>query len=152
MDAGPASDARDPSTVRRFVDRVVEIDGLGERLTPVVTEVFAPGSDGRAVFAQRPERLATLQRAGFDPKWFLYGNDQWYVAPAPAARNVSRPAPQQQQQQRSSGPGFQNMTPVPKPSLTEQDVFDRQYLHDRRGLDQEAEFTDPATRTDSGHR
>jgi Flp pilus assembly CpaF family ATPase len=149
MDADPPSDAAEPRDVRRFVDRVVEIDGLGERLTPVVTEVFAPGSDGRAVFAQRPERLATLQRAGFDPKWFLYGNDQWYVAPAPAAQNVSRPAPKQQ---RGSGPGFQNMTPVPKPSLTEQDVFDRQYLHDRRRLDQEAEFTDPVARTDSGHR
>jgi hypothetical protein len=145
MDADPAPDARDahePRAAGRYVDRVVEVNGLGDRLAPVVTEVFAPAPDGRAVFAQRPERLGTLQRAGFDPKWFLYGNDQWYVAPTPAAQNVSRPAPHQQQhqnqhQQRDGGRGFQNMTPVPKPSLTEQDVFDRQYLHDRRRLDQE---------------
>ena len=134
LDADPAADAQEPRAAGRYVDRVVAINGLGDRLAPVVTEVFAPGADGRAVFAQRPERLATLQRAGFDPKWFLYGNDQWYVAPAPAAQNVSRPAPHQQ---REGGRGFQNMTPVPKPSLTEQDVFDRQYLHDRRRLDQE---------------
>ena len=134
MDTEPATDMREPRATARYVDRVVEINGLGDRLTPVVTEVFAPGPDGRAVFAQRPERLATLQRAGFDPKWFLYGNDQWYVAPTPAAQNVSRPAPHQQ---REGGRGFQNMTPVPKPSLTEQDVFDRQYLHERRRLDQE---------------
>uniref|UniRef100_UPI001E629D25 CpaF family protein n=1 Tax=Catenulispora pinisilvae TaxID=2705253 RepID=UPI001E629D25 len=134
-----ARDPREPRATGRYVDRVVEVNGLGDRLAPIVTEVFGPGPDGRAVFAQRPERLATLQRAGFDPKWFLYGNDQWYVAPTPAAQNVSRPAPhqQQQQQQRDGGRGFQNMTPVPKPSLTEQDVFDRQYLHDRRRLDQE---------------
>ncbi|ACU77561.1 type II secretion system protein E [Catenulispora acidiphila DSM 44928] len=147
MDTEPATDMREPRPTGRYVDRVVEINGLGDRLAPVVTEVFAPGPDGRAVFAQRPERLATLQRAGFDPKWFLYGNDQWYVAPVPAAQNVSRPAPHQQQsqhsqsqhQQREGGGGrsFQNMTPVPKPSLTEQDVFDRQYLHERRRLDQE---------------
>ena len=130
-----ATDLREPRAAGRYVDRVVEINGLGERLAPVVTEVFAPGPDGRAVFAQRPERLATLQRAGFDPKWFLYGNDQWYVAPVPAAQNVSRPAPHQQRE--GGGRSFQNMTPVPKPSLTEQDVFDRQYLHDRRRLDQE---------------
>lgn len=129
MDTEPATDSREPRATGRYVDRVVEINGLGERLAPVVTEVFAPGPDGRAVFAQRPERLATLQRAGFDPKWFLYGNDQWYVAPVPAAQNVSRPAPHQQ---REGGRGFQNMTPVPKPSLTEQDVFDRQYLRTRR--------------------
>jgi Flp pilus assembly CpaF family ATPase len=152
MDTGPSADAPDPHSARRYVDRVVEIDGLGERLTPVVTEVFAPGSDGRAVFAQRPERLAALQRAGFDPKWFLYGNDQWYAAPAPAAQNVSRPAPQQQRGAGGGGPGFQNMTPVPKPSLTEQDVFDRQYLHDRRRLDQDAEFTAYDKRSDSGRR
>ncbi|MEZ0106054.1 Flp pilus assembly CpaF family ATPase [Catenulispora sp. EB89] len=134
MDTEPATDMREPRATARYVDRVVEVNGLGERLAPVVTEIFAPGPDGRAVFAQRPERLATLQRAGFDPKWFLYGNDQWYVAPTPAAQNVSRPAPHQQ---REGGRGFQNMTPVPKPSLTEQDVFDRQYLHERRRLDQE---------------
>jgi Flp pilus assembly CpaF family ATPase len=135
-DADPATDTLEPRTTARYVDRVVEINGLGERLAPVVTEVFAPGPDGRAVFAQRPERLATLQRAGFDPKWFLYGNDQWYVAPVPAAQNVSRPAPHQQRE-GGGGRSFQHMTPVPKPSLTEQDVFDRQYLHDRRRLDQE---------------
>ena len=136
LDTDPATDMREPRATGRYVDRIVEINGLGDRLAPVVTEVFAPGPDGRAVFAQRPERLATLQRAGFDPKWFLYGNDQWYVAPVPAAQNVSRPAPHQQRE-GGSGRSFQNMTPVPKPSLTEQDVFDRQYLHDRRRLDQE---------------
>lgn len=135
LDAEPPTDLGEPRATARYVDRVVEINGLGERLAPVVTEVFAPGPDGRAVFAQRPERLAALQRAGFDPKWFLYGNDQWYVAPVPAAQNVSRPAPHQQRE--GGGRSFQNMTPVPKPSLTEQDVFDRQYLHDRRRLDQE---------------
>jgi Flp pilus assembly CpaF family ATPase len=170
MDTEPATELREQRATGRYVDRVVEINGLGDRLLPVVTEVFAPGPDGRAVFAQRPERLATLQRAGFDPKWFLYGNDQWYVAPVPAAQNVSRPAPHQQgqqgppspqKQQRDGGRGFQNMTPVPKPSLTEQDVFDRQYLHDRRRLDREAEYpeypeypgqTGFGKRSDSGPR
>ena len=51
----------------RIVSQVLELDGVGESSRPVVTHVFVPGPDGRAVPAHRPACLEDLVRAGFDP-------------------------------------------------------------------------------------
>ena len=51
----------------RFVAEVLEVDGIGEAGRPVVTTVFTPGPDGRAVPAHRPRCLPDLIAAGFDP-------------------------------------------------------------------------------------
>jgi Flp pilus assembly CpaF family ATPase len=51
----------------RFVTEILEVDGIGEAGRPVVTTVFAPGPDGRAVPAHRPHCLPDLVAAGFDP-------------------------------------------------------------------------------------
>jgi Flp pilus assembly CpaF family ATPase len=51
----------------RFVSEILEVDGIGESGRPVVTTVFTPGPDGRAVPAHRPSCLPDLVAAGFDP-------------------------------------------------------------------------------------
>ena len=50
----------------RFVSEVLEVDGIGETGRPVVTTVFTPDADGRAVPAHRPRCLPDLVAAGFD--------------------------------------------------------------------------------------
>jgi Flp pilus assembly CpaF family ATPase len=50
----------------RFVSEVLEVDGIGESGRPVVTTVFTPGPDGRAVPAHQPRCLPDLVAAGFD--------------------------------------------------------------------------------------
>ena len=56
----------------RFVAEVIEVDGVGEAGRPVVTTVFAPGPDGRAVPAHHPHCLPALVAAGFDQSLFLH--------------------------------------------------------------------------------
>ena len=51
----------------RFVAEVLEVDGIGEAGRPVVTTVFTPGPDGRAVPAHHPHCLPDLVAAGLDP-------------------------------------------------------------------------------------
>ncbi len=50
----------------RFVAEVIEVDGIGESGRPVVTSVFTPGPDGRALPAHHPRCLPDLVAAGFD--------------------------------------------------------------------------------------
>jgi pilus assembly protein CpaF len=51
----------------RYVAEVIEVDGIGEGGRPVVTTVFAPGPDGRAVPAHHPHCMPALVEAGLDP-------------------------------------------------------------------------------------
>ncbi|MCU0302073.1 MAG: Flp pilus assembly complex ATPase component TadA [Candidatus Nanopelagicales bacterium] len=60
-------DAERGGTRERFVSEILEVDGIGEAGRPVVTTVFAPGPDGRAVPAHRPHCLPDLVGVGFDP-------------------------------------------------------------------------------------
>ncbi len=59
-------DAERGGARQRFVSEVLEVDGVGEGGRPVVTTVFTPGPDGRAVPAHRPHCLPDLVDAGFD--------------------------------------------------------------------------------------
>ncbi|MCB2177825.1 MAG: Flp pilus assembly complex ATPase component TadA [Actinomycetales bacterium] len=61
----------------RYVSTVLEVGLLGERGRPVVTTVFAPGPDGRAVPTHRPEGMDDFVRAGFDPRLFEHRNGTW---------------------------------------------------------------------------
>jgi pilus assembly protein CpaF len=69
----------------RFVSEVIEVDGIGEGSRPVVTTVFAPGPDGRAIPAHHPQCLPALVAAGFDPRWL----DHAYSDP-PITRGAAR--------------------------------------------------------------
>lgn len=60
----------------RFVSEIIEV-GRGEGGRPAVTDVFAPGPDGRAVPRTRPSFLADLERAGFDPAWLDQPEGTW---------------------------------------------------------------------------
>lgn len=60
-------DAQHAGRRERFVAEILEVDGIGEGGRPVVTTVFTPGPDGRAVPAHRPRCLADLVEVGFDP-------------------------------------------------------------------------------------
>ena len=62
---------------QRFVSQVVECNGIGEGGRPAVTEVFAPGPDGRAVAEHDPVDLADYVRVGFDPAWLRVGQGAW---------------------------------------------------------------------------
>jgi pilus assembly protein CpaF len=62
---------------QRFVSQVVECNGIGEGGRPAVTEVFAPGPDGRAVPEHDPVDLADYVRVGFDPDWLRVGQAPW---------------------------------------------------------------------------
>ena len=42
---------------------------------PALTEVFAPGPDGRAVPEHDPVDLADYVRLGFDPEWLRAGHE-----------------------------------------------------------------------------
>ena len=136
MDADSASGVQNTRSARRFVDQVVEVNGLGDGLNPAATDVFTPGPDGRGVFAHRPERLPKLQKAGFDPNWLLYGNDQWNAGGGAAATQVHREAPAQHHAQ-TIPPAFQQAAAqqAQATQLAEQETFDRQYLKDRQRLD-----------------
>jgi Flp pilus assembly CpaF family ATPase len=70
----------------RFVAEVIEVDGVGEAGRPVVTTVFTPGPDGRAVPAHNPHCLAELVAAGFDPSLL----DQPHLNPVRAVRRAVR--------------------------------------------------------------
>ncbi len=61
----------------RHVSEVVEVAGIGELGRPVMTTVFSPGADGRAVPRHRPECLADLVRAGFDVGFFDHAGGTW---------------------------------------------------------------------------
>ena len=61
----------------RFVSQVLECNGVGEAGRPVITEVFAPGADRRAVPEHDPVELADYERVGFDPEWLHPGRGHW---------------------------------------------------------------------------
>jgi pilus assembly protein CpaF len=52
----------------RFVTEVIEV-ARGEGGRPAVTDVYAPGPDGRAEPRTPPSFLADLEAVGFDPAW-----------------------------------------------------------------------------------
>jgi pilus assembly protein CpaF len=60
----------------RYVSQVIE-PARGEGGRPAVTDVFAPGPDGRAMPRTRPSFLPDLQRAGFDPAWLDTASGTW---------------------------------------------------------------------------
>ncbi len=64
---GLRHDAERGGTRHRFVAEILEVDDIGESGRPVVTRVFVPGPDGRAVPAHRPRCLPDLIAVGFDP-------------------------------------------------------------------------------------
>ena len=66
----------------RFVAEIIEVDGVGEAGRPVVTTVFTPDAQGRAVPAHHPHCLADLISAGFDASLL----DQPHLDPVRAAR------------------------------------------------------------------
>ncbi|MHB8913308.1 MAG: ATPase, T2SS/T4P/T4SS family, partial [Lysobacter sp.] len=68
--------------MHRYVSEVIEVS-RGEGGRPAVTDVFAPGADGRAVPRTRPSFLPDLQRAGFDPAWLDQTGGTW-TATGPA--------------------------------------------------------------------
>lgn len=70
-------DSRHSGPKQRFVTTVIEISGLGESGRPAITTVFAPGPDGRAIPAHRPECLADLVRAGFDERLLDQHGGSW---------------------------------------------------------------------------
>jgi Flp pilus assembly CpaF family ATPase len=152
MDADSATGLQNTRSARRFVDQIVEVNGMGDGMNPAATDVFSPGADGRGVFSHRPERLAKLQKAGFDPNWLLYGNDQWSVAGGAAAQDVTRAAPAQNAHQTvaspfqggdfsGGGPSFGgHPTATSQRAMSDQDRFDRQYLQDRQRLDRQADY------------
>jgi len=60
----------------RFVSEVVEV-ARGEGGRPAISDLFAPGPDGRAVPRTRPSFLVDLQAAGFDPGWLDQRDGTW---------------------------------------------------------------------------
>ena len=64
----------------RYVTEVVEVD-RGEHDRPAISDVFAPGPDGRAVPRTRPSFLAELERVGFDPAWLDQRDGTWHRTP-----------------------------------------------------------------------
>lgn len=79
-------DAQSGGARERFVAEVLEVDGIGEGGRPVVTTVFTPGQDGRAVPAHRPRCLPDLVAAGFDPVLL----DHHHLDPVGAMRQARR--------------------------------------------------------------
>jgi hypothetical protein len=78
-------DAETGGARHRFVAEVIEVDGVGEAGRPVVTTVFTPGPDGRAVPAHNPHCLPDLVAAGFDPSLL----DQPHLDPVRAMRRAA---------------------------------------------------------------
>jgi Flp pilus assembly CpaF family ATPase len=69
----------------RYVSEVVEV-ARGEGGRPAISDLFAPGQDGRAVPRTRPSFLADLRDVGFDAGWLDQRNGTW----TPAAPQSSR--------------------------------------------------------------
>ncbi|WP_125775611.1 CpaF family protein [Antribacter gilvus] len=72
----------DPTTGRRvrYVSEVIEVN-RGEQGNPVsVTDVFAPGEDGRAVPGHTPTFVGDLERVGFDATLLNYRAGLWGAA------------------------------------------------------------------------
>jgi Flp pilus assembly CpaF family ATPase len=61
----------------RYVSEVVEVEGIGEFGRPVMTTVYQPGPDGRAVPAHPPRCLPELVRHGFDPSYLGTDEGGW---------------------------------------------------------------------------
>ena len=64
-------------TRRRFVSQVVEVNGIGEGGRPALTDIFAPGPDGRAAPLVRPVDLDDYTQVGFDPAWLDLREGRW---------------------------------------------------------------------------
>ncbi|MCF4120412.1 CpaF/VirB11 family protein [Antribacter sp. KLBMP9083] len=65
----------------RYVSEVIEVT-RGEQGNPVaVTDLFAPGDDGRAVPAHSPSFLTDLERSGFDASLLNYRSGLWGNSP-----------------------------------------------------------------------
>ena len=79
-------DAERGSRRERFVAEILEVDGIGEGGRPVVTTVFTPGPDGRAVPAHRPRCLPDLVAEGFDASLLDHGQ----LDPVRMARRSAR--------------------------------------------------------------
>lgn len=60
----------------RYVSEVIEVTE-GENGRPAVTDVFTPGTDGRAVPRTRPSFLHQLTDHGFDPAWLDQVDGTW---------------------------------------------------------------------------
>jgi Flp pilus assembly CpaF family ATPase len=52
--------------LHRFVSEIHEVTGVGESGRPATNQIFAPGTDGRAVPRTNPACLDDLRRAGLD--------------------------------------------------------------------------------------
>jgi Flp pilus assembly CpaF family ATPase len=156
MDAESATGLQNTRSARRFVDQIVEVNGMGDGVSPSATDVFSPGQDGRGVFSHRPERLVKLQKAGFDPNWLMYGNDQWMASGGAGSEHVTREAPAQHHAQTVESPFARRGVPEPSPHATEmaqqlaaQEQFDRQYLQGRQRLDH---YADAPAQEEQGFR
>ncbi|GAA2019434.1 hypothetical protein GCM10009839_14890 [Catenulispora yoronensis] len=169
MDSDSASGMQNTRSARRFVDQIVEVNGMGDGMNPSATDVFAAGADGRAVFAHRPEKMARLQKAGFDPNWLLHGNDSWSLAgvgtsggggntAAAAAQHKAQAAAPAQHRAETVAAPFKGMgTPAASgyheqaAPVPDQDQFDRQYLQDRQRIDRYAERGDRGAHQQGAH-
>ena len=167
MDADSAAGVQNTRSARRYVDQIVEVNGMGDGMNPSATDVFALAADGRAVFAHRPEKMTRLQKAGFDPNWLLHGNDSWSLAGvggsggggrgggggATAQQKAQQASPAQHRAETVAAP-FKGMgNPVAASAYRDQagrvpdeDQFDRQYLHDRQRIDRYADGDDGSGR------
>ena len=79
-------DADSGGARERFVAEIIEVDGVGEAGRPVVTSVFTPDAEGRAVPAHHPHCLADLINAGFDASLL----DHSHLDPVRAVRWATR--------------------------------------------------------------
>jgi len=90
----------------RYVSEVIELD-RGENGRPAITDVFAPGPDGRSVPKTRPSFLPDLQRVGFDPAWLDQPAGTWTVLSNDPADPPPAPAGQPAAGAGHTGPGAQ---------------------------------------------
>ncbi len=79
-------DAESGGARERFVAEIIEVDGVGESGRPVVTTVFTPDAQGRAVPAHHPHCLGDLVTAGFDASLL----DQPHLDPVRAVHWATR--------------------------------------------------------------
>jgi pilus assembly protein CpaF len=73
---GVDDQTHDGGRKHRYVSEIIEVS-RGEGGRPAVTDVFAPGPDGRALPQTRPSFLADLERAGFDAAWLDQPEGTW---------------------------------------------------------------------------
>jgi len=69
----------------RYVSEVVEV-ARGEGGRPAISDLFAPGPDGRAVPRTRPSFLADLRAVGFDTGWLGQRDGTWTSAAPEGSR------------------------------------------------------------------